>query len=126
MAGTAAIIFTTLMAGLAAFQLALSLGAPIGHFAWGGQHRVLPTSLRVGSLVSILLYALFSLIVLMRAGLVPAWPNMSWIVPASWVLVVYLVLGLVMNTISRSRAERYTMTPLVFTLLVLALFVSLS
>ena len=61
MAAAAAIIFTLLMAALALFQLTLVLGAPLGHFAWGGQHRVLPGGLRIGSLVAIPLYALFPL-----------------------------------------------------------------
>ena len=41
-----------LLGGLAVFQALLALGAPLGAFAWGGQHRVLPTRLRVGSAVS--------------------------------------------------------------------------
>ena len=126
MAAMAAIIFTVLMAGLAVFQLALALGAPLGHFAWGGQHRVLPRGLRIGSLVAIALYALFSAIVLMRAGLLPAWPNAGWVGPAAWAIVAYMGLGVVVNAISRSLPERLTMTPLVSVLLVLSLIVALA
>ena len=53
----AALALTVLLALLAVFQLALALGAPLGHFAWGGAHRVLPRRLRIGSLVSIVIYA---------------------------------------------------------------------
>lgn len=126
MAGTAAIIFTVIMAGLAVFQLALALGAPLGHFAWGGQHKVLPRGLRIGSLFSIVLYGLFSAIVMMRSGLLAPWPNAGWIGPAAGVLVAYLGLGIVMNAISRSRPERLTMTPLVAVLCALTLVVALS
>ncbi|WP_241971264.1 hypothetical protein [Microcella alkaliphila] len=73
----AALAFVALMAALALFQLALIAGAPLGHFAWGGQDRVLPTAKRIGSVVSILLYALFAVVVLQRAGLVELLPASS-------------------------------------------------
>lgn len=114
------------MAALGVFQLALVLGAPLGHFAWGGQHRVLPKGLRLGSLVAIALYALFSCIVLMRADIWPFGPQQSWVGPAAWGVVGYMGLGVVVNAISRSRPERLTMTPLVAVLLVLTLAVALS
>ena len=126
MAAAAAIIFTTFMAGLAVFQLALVLGAPLGHFAWGGQHRVLPRGLRIGSIVAIALYALFSTVLLMHAGLVPAWPEAGWVNPAAWGVVAYMGLGVVINAISRSLPERLTMTPLVAILLILSLLVALA
>ena len=51
----AAIALTVILALLAVFQLALVLGAPLGRFAWGGTHRVLPARLRIGSAVSIVI-----------------------------------------------------------------------
>ena len=48
-----ALALTVILAALAVFQLALAAGAPLGRFAWGGSHEVLPPRLRVGSLVSI-------------------------------------------------------------------------
>jgi uncharacterized membrane protein SirB2 len=122
----AAYCFVAITVALAVFQLALALGAPLGHFAWGGQHRVLPKNLRNGNLISIGLYAVFSLIVLMRAGLVTSWPGTAWIAPAIWVLVTYLAVGIVMNAISRSRPERLVMTPTVLVLFVCALVVALG
>lgn len=126
MAATAAITFSILMAGLAVFQLALATGAPLGHFAWGGQHRVLPVGLRIGSLVAIALYALFSTVLLVKADLLAPWPDSTWITPAAWGVVAYMGLGVVVNAISRSLPERRTMTPLVLVLLVLALLVALA
>ncbi|MHA6298472.1 hypothetical protein [Devosia sp. CAU 1758] len=126
MVSTVAIVFSVLMAGLAIFQLALIRGAPLGHFAWGGQHRVLPRALRLGSAVAILLYALFSIILLMRAGVVAPWPEAGFLVPAAWAVSAYLALGVVMNAISRSLPERLTMTPLVVVLLGLTLVVALG
>ncbi|WP_244292716.1 hypothetical protein [[Micrococcus luteus] ATCC 49442] len=47
---------------MAVFQAALIAGAPLGHLVWGGRHKVLPPNLRIGSAVSIVLYALFAYI----------------------------------------------------------------
>lgn len=122
---TAAIALTVLLAALTVFQLALALGAPIGHFAWGGAHRVLPAKLRVGSLVSIAIYALIVVLALDRAGAVDVVPE-----PVStigiWIVFGYFVLGIPLNAISRSRPERFTMTPVVIVLAVLSLLVAVS
>lgn len=71
----AAIVACVVLALLTVFQLALIGGAPWGRLAWGGGNRVLPTRLRVGSAVSILLYALFAAVVLDRAGLADLMPD---------------------------------------------------
>lgn len=126
MAQAAAIFFVVLMGGLAIFQGALVAGAPLGHFAWGGQHRILPRPLRIGSVVAIGLYGLFALVLLMRVGLLASWPDKGWIMFASWFILAYMALGVAMNAISRSLPERLTMTPLVTVLLVLTLIVALS
>ncbi len=109
---SAAGAFVLLMAALAVFQAALVAGAPIGHFAWGGQDRVLPTRKRIGSGISIGLYAVFAAIVVDRAGVLDLlpWPAVSEI--GIWVLAGYFVLGIAMNGISRSPHERWTMAPL--------------
>jgi hypothetical protein len=51
------IAFAVWSCGLAAFQLALALGAPWGAAAWGGANEgVLPTGLRVGSAVAVVVW----------------------------------------------------------------------
>ena len=125
MSAIAAVAFTAVMVALAVFQLALIAGAPLGHFAWGGQDRVLPVGKRVGSVVSIVLYALFSVVVLQRAGLIDLLPGVVADV-GIWVIVAYSALGIVMNGISRSKPERYTMVPVCVVLTVLSLVVALG
>jgi hypothetical protein len=122
----AAILTTVILAALAIFQLALAAGAPIGRFAWGGQHNVLPTRLRVGSAVSILLYALFAIILLQRADLAAVFGSDTFVQVATWVLFGYFTLGILMNGISRSKAERNTMVPVTLVLAVLTLLVALG
>jgi len=121
----AAIAATIILAALAVFQLALALGAPIGRFAWGGRHEVLPTRFRIGSAVSIVLYAIFAAILLDRAGVIDVIPDGASRIGA-WVLTGYLVLGVAMNAISRSRSERFVMTPVVAILAVLSAIVASS
>ena len=117
---------TIILLGLAVFQLALAAGAPLGHLAWGGQHRVLPTGLRIGSIVAIIIYAAIAGVALAKAGLIALPGGDGWLPAAAWVAVAYLATGIPLNAISRSRPERLTMTPLVTLLLVLALVVALG
>jgi hypothetical protein len=121
----AAWLACAMLAALAVFQAALIAGAPLGHFAWGGQHRVLPRNLRIGSVVSIVLYAGFAAIILQRAGVVTFLPA-----PVAdigiWVIAGYSALGIPLNAISRSLPERFTMTPVVAVLFVLVLTVAMG
>ena len=107
----AATFFCALLFGLGMFQLLLAAGAPVGHFAWGGQNRVLPVRLRLGSVVSAALYAAFAMVALDRAGLISVLPDQV-VQIAMWVVVGVLVLGTIPNLISRSTPERYVMAPL--------------
>ena len=99
------------LAGLAAFQAALISGAPLGLLAWGGQYDVLPARLKVGSAVSIVLYAVFGYVALAKANLMPPLGGDSVISTAAWVLTGYFALGVLMNALSRSKPERAVMTP---------------
>ena len=109
---TAAVVSLLLLAGLAVFQGLLVAGLPLGRFAWGGQADVLPPSLRVGSAVSIALYAAFAVLIMQAAGVLSLLPDGVAGV-AIWVLAGYFVLGIAMNAASRSRPERLVMTPAV-------------
>ncbi len=115
-----AILFTAVIGALCLFQLALALGAPWGRFAWGGQHEGrLPAGYRVGSVAGILVYAVFAGLALDRAGVIRVVPDaVSQI--GMWVVFGVLVLGTLMNLISRSKPERYVMTPVALVLAILA------
>lgn len=121
----AAVVLVVLLAALAVFQLCLAAGRPWGRLAWGGQHTVLPTGLRIGSVVSVLVYALIAAVVADRAGLVDLVGDDVARV-GTWVIVGYFALGVLMNLASRSRAERAVMTPTVVVLLGCALVVALT
>jgi hypothetical protein len=116
-----ALVFCLLLAVLAVFQGFLIAGAPLGEYAWGGQHRVLPRRLRIGSVVSIVLYALFAVVALAKAGILEILPGTPAVDIAMWVVAGYLLLGVPLNAISRSRKERLVMTPTVLVLAGLAI-----
>ncbi|RNE64215.1 hypothetical protein [Cryobacterium tepidiphilum] len=120
----AAVLVCAVLGLLAVFQLGLVAGLPFGRFAWGGQHVVLPPRLRIGSAVSVVLYAAFSGVALERAQLIALVPSATFIAVATWVLAGYFALGVVMNGISRSKPERFTMTPV--SLVLAALFLVLA
>jgi hypothetical protein len=121
-AGLAAIGFV----GIAAFQLALALGAPLGRAAWGGANRVLPTRLRRSSAVAVVIWLLAAVLVLARAGLIDVRlpPEVVWV--GAWVLVVVSAAGALVNLASSSPWERFGWAPYAATLAVLSLVVALG
>lgn len=120
-----ALTLTVVLALLAAFQLALVFGAPLGRFAWGGRHRVLPERLRIGSAVSIIIYVLIAVIAWDRVGAVDVFPS-PFAEIAMWVIFAYFVLGILMNAISRSKPERCTMVPVTLVLAVLSFLIAMG
>ena len=126
MVTVAAVLACLVLGALAVFQVSLVLGAPLGRFAWGGQHRVLPTPLRAGSVVSIVIYGVLATVVLARADLVPLAVPAGVVRTATWVIVVYLLLGAGLNLASRSKPERALMSPVTAVLCALYAVVALS
>ena len=102
--------------GVAVFQVALAAGAALGRAAWGGAHERLPRNLRVASAAAAGVWVLAALTVLAAAGFegspIPA-SVADW---ATWVLAAFLLVGAVMNLLSRSRLERIVWGPVALVL----------
>lgn len=109
---------------LTLFQCLLVVGAPFGRFAWGGQHEVLPTKFRIGSAFSVVVYAFIATLIVSKTGVWQLIPQGSFLNISLWVVFSYLVLGVLMNAISRSKQERYTMTPVALVLAVCLFFIA--
>jgi hypothetical protein len=122
---TAVVLALVLLAALAVLQGVLVAGLPLGRFAWGGQHEVLPAGLRIGSVVSIALYAAFAVLILQAAGSVSLLPD-GFVEVAIWALTGYFLLGIGLNAVSRSRPERLVMTPVVAVLAAACLVLALG
>ena len=122
MTSVAAVAACLLLLGLAVFQALLVCGVPLGRFAWGGQHDVPPTRLRVGSAVSIVVYVVIGWVVLTRA----AQGAGGILGVATRVIAGFLVLGTAGNLASRSRSERLVMTPVALVLCALVVVVAIQ
>lgn len=103
---TAALIATVVLTAISVVQLAAAAGRPVGRFVWGGQHEVLPRGLRIGSAVSVVLYAAMAVALIARGT-----GREGVLAVIAWILVGYFALGIVMNAASRSKSERSVMTP---------------
>ena len=124
MTAAAAIAAIALLLALAVFQGQLAAGRPLGRFAWGGAHTVLPSGLRIASGLAILLYAAIALVLLDASGVVDALGG--WTDTAVWVLAGFFLLGVAMNAASRSRDERRVMTPVALALCLLCVAVAVG
>jgi len=113
-------------AGLAAFELALAAGAPLGRAAFGGAHTHLPAGLRIVSALAVVIWLLAGLVVLRRGGyrvpLVSARVSRT----GTWVLTGLLSLGVLMNLASPSGWERFLQAPITAILATLCLIVARS
>lgn len=121
----AAIAAIVMLTGLAASQLSLASGAPLGRLAWGGKHRTLPTGLRIASAASIALYAGCGAVIADAAGVVDVFGG-TWPRTGVAVLTGYFALGVLVNGISRSRPERIVMAPAAAALALLFFIVALQ
>jgi hypothetical protein len=111
---------------LAVFQFALAMGAPLGGAAWGGQYAQLPTGLRIGSAVSVTIWAFATWIVLRRAGFRVAPLPTAFVSWSTWFLAGALPLAALLNFASSSVWERFVWGPTSLILAVLCFILARS
>lgn len=120
----AAVIAASGFVGVAAFQVALALGAPLGLAAWGGHQPIIPAPLRVGSAVAAVVLITAAVVVLGRAGLWGArFPERVFRV-GTWFLAGLMSLSTLADLVSPSPWERYLMGAISLTLAVLCAVVA--
>ena len=117
----AALLAAAVLVAISVVQIAAAAGRPVGRLVWGGQHEVLPRRLRIGSVVSVVVYAAMAAALLARAN-----GREGALVVVVWVLVGYFALGIAVNAASRSRPERAVMTPACAVLAACSLVVALG
>ena len=123
----AVIISVVALVAVGLFQIGLALGAPMGEYAFGGQHPGrLPTRYRVASAISVLVYLGIAGHYLAQIGVLETLlaPNLNSI--ANWALVGFNALGLIMNSISRSVKERKMWVPVLLLMLVCSVVIALG
>ena len=123
----AALIQAVIALGVAIFQIALVAGAPLGEYTMGGQHPgKLPGQFRATAAVSAVIMVAQSGHYLAQAGILnPALsPGQNAIV--NWFWFGFAVLGLIVNSISRSKKERNTWVPVLLVSAICTLLVALN
>jgi hypothetical protein len=120
-----AIAATVGFAGLGIFQALLAAGAPYGEAAWGGSTEgELSVELRIGSALSIVVYAVAAALILRRADFKVPWLSLGVARVGSWAVVVLLTLGALANFLSLSSWERLLLGPVTMVLAGLCLVVA--
>jgi len=124
----AAIIAALLFGAVAALQVALALGAPLGGYVLGGRHAgTLPPRLRLLSGIAALILGVSALIVLAQAGIITSWAVPEGLLaPVTWVVAVFMVLNTLGNVASRNKFERYVFGGATAACAVLTAFVALT
>lgn len=87
-------------------------GLPLGELTMGGQYKVFPKKLRIILVVQLILQIFFVIIILQAGGIIPLWfsDNITRIICI--IMAIYLSINTFMNFFSKSKKEKYVMTPL--------------
>ena len=97
---------------IAIMTVLVACGLPLGEFTMGGQHKILPKNLRVAAVISVAIQIFAMIIILQAGGFIPLWFSFKVTKYICFFFAAYLSLNTIMNMISKSRKERFVMTPL--------------
>ena len=87
-------------------------GFPLGELTMGGQYKVFPKKLRIILVMQLIIQIFFVVIILQMGGLIPFWFSENATKIICIIMAVYLSFNTIMNFISKSKKEKYIMTPL--------------
>ena len=90
----------------------VACGLPLGEFTMGGQHKILPKKFRVMAVISVGIQIFAMIIILQAGGFISLWLSFKVTKYICFFFAAYLSLNTIMNMISKSRKEKYIMTPL--------------
>ena len=106
------ILGAVLFGVIATMTVLVACGLPLGEFTMGGQHKILPKKLRVVAAISVAIQIFATIIILQAGGFIYLWLSFKVTKYVCFFFAAYLSLNTVMNMISKSRKEKYVMTPL--------------
>jgi hypothetical protein len=120
-----AIIFTALTGIVTIFQGCLASGVPWGEASLGGRYPgKYPPKLRIVAVINMLILGFFAAVVLSEANLM--FPQLNPISGIGiWVIVVFFIIGTIMNTITPSKIERIW-APVTLIQLITSLIIAIS
>ncbi len=110
----AAVIGTCAFSIVIVLSILIICGLPLGELTMGGQHRVFPKKLRIILAAQLVLQMFFVVIILQMGGFLPLWFSSDATKIIGLVMAVYLSFNTAANFMSKSKKEKYVMTPLSF------------
>ena len=108
------------MIGAGAFSIVIIVsililcGLPLGELTMGGQYKVFPPKLKIVLVTQLILQLFFVIILLQMGEFISLWFSYNVTKIIGIVMAIYLSINTVMNLISKSKKEKYIMTPLSF------------
>lgn len=108
----ASIIGAVMFSIITIMTIMLVCGLPLGEFTMGGQPKVLPKNLRIIAAGSIILQLFAIVIVLQAGGHMDMWFSGKVTRIICYIYCAYLIINTFMNSVSRSKKEKYVMTPM--------------
>ena len=108
------ILGAVLFGVIAIMTVLVACGLPLGEFTMGGQHKILPKKFRVMAVISVAIQIFAMIIILQAGGFISLWLSFKVTKYICFFFAAYLFLNTIMNMISKSRKEKYVMTPLSF------------
>ena len=106
------ILGSVLFGIIAIMTVLVACGLPLGEFTMGGQHKILPKKFRLASVVSVAIQIFAIIIILQAGGFIPLWLSFKVTKYICFFFAAYLSLNTIMNMISKSKKEKYVMTPI--------------
>ena len=106
------ILGAVLFGVIAIMTVLVACGFPLGEFTMGGQHKILPENFRVMAVISMAIQIFAMIIILQAGGFIPLWLSFKVTKFICFFFAAYLSLNTIMNMISKSKKEKYVMTPL--------------
>ena len=107
-----AILGAVLFGVTATMTVLVACGLPLGEFTMGGQHKILPKKFRVVAVISVAIQIFAMITILQAGGFISLWLSFKVTKYICFFFAAYLSLNTIMNVISKSRKEKYVMTPL--------------
>ena len=108
------ILGAVLFGVIAIMTVLVACGLPLGEFTMGGQHKILPKKFRITAVISVAIQIFAMIIILQAGGLLPLWLSFKVTKYICFFFATYLSLNTIMNMISKSKKEKYVMTPISF------------
>lgn len=107
-----AIIGSSVFSVVIVLSFLIICGLPLGELTMGGQYKVFPKKLRIVLVTQLILQIFFVVIILQMGGFIPLWfsGNVTKIICV--VMAIYLSFNTFINFVSKSKKEKYVMTPL--------------